>query len=108
LFIFVLLYNLHLLDLVYREKFIGELSGAATVGTVMGTMPAAVLVRRVGLRGALLSVFTASAVLIPLRVLATARVPLMAFAVAWGLVFALWAVIIAPVVAGAVDEKRRP
>ncbi|HYW42173.1 MAG TPA: MFS transporter [Bryobacteraceae bacterium] len=107
-FVFALLYNLHLLDLGFREDFLGVIGGAATVGTLAGTLPAAVLVRRIGLRGALIGVFAASAVLIPLRALVTARVPLVALAVIWGLVFGTWAVVMAPVIAGAVEAKRRP
>jgi MFS family permease len=107
LFVFVLLYNLRLLEFGYTEGFLGTIAGAATAGTLAGTLPAALVVRRIGLRATLIGCCAALAVLIPLRSLVTARVPLVALAVLWGLVFAAWAVLIAPAIAAAVDEKRR-
>jgi len=108
LFIFVLLYNLFLLDMGYREDFIGSLSGASTIGTMAGTLPAAWLVRRRGLRGTLLGAIAAAAVVVGLRAVVRAPAALIGFAFVWGLIFSVWAVIIAPVIAGAVPEDRRP
>jgi len=108
LFIFVLLYNLRLLELGYRESFLGVVTSASTAGTVLGTLPAAWVGRRLGLRASLLGAVSACAVLAALRSLATARAPLAGLAFVWGLAFALWAVIFTPLIAGAVDEKRRP
>jgi MFS family permease len=108
LFVFVLLYNLRLLDLGYREDFLGVVSSAGTLGCVTGTLPAAALARRFGLRRTLLTTVAASACIAALRALATGRVALAALAFVSGLVFSGWAVVMAPAVAGAVDEKRRP
>jgi MFS family permease len=108
LFVFVLLYNLRLLDLGYREDFLGVVSGAGTLGCVAGTLPAAALARRFGLRHTLLATVAASACIAALRALATGRVALAALAFVSGLVFSGWAVVMAPAVAGAVEEKRRP
>jgi MFS family permease len=108
LFIFVLLYNLRLLDLGYREDFLGIVSSAGTLGCVAGTLPAAALARRFGLRATLLTTIAASACIAAMRALATGRVALAALAFVSGLVFAGWAVVMAPAVAGAVEEKRRP
>ncbi len=107
LFIFVLLYNLHLLDLGFRENVVGMINGASTVGTVAGTLPAALVVRRFGLRAAVIGTIAILAALIPLRTLVTARVPLVGLAALWGLVFAAWAVAFAPAVSACIDEKRR-
>ena len=41
LFPFALLYNLFLLDLGFREDFLGVVSGASRAGSVLGTLPAA-------------------------------------------------------------------
>ncbi len=108
LFIFVLLYNLHLLDLGFREDLMGTLNGFSTAGTVAGTLPAAWVARRFGLRRSLLAAFSAAAVLVVLRSLAVTPVPLTALAFLWGLVFAVWAVVFPPIVAGSVEERRRP
>jgi predicted MFS family arabinose efflux permease len=108
LFVFVLLYNLRLLDLGYREDFLGIVSSAGTLGCVAGTLPAAALARRFGLRHTLLATIAASAAFAALRALATGRVALAALAFVSGVVFSGWAVVMAPAVAGAVEEKRRP
>jgi len=108
LFIFVLLYNLFLLDLGYGEGFIGTLSSAATIGTLAGTLPAAWLARRFGLRRTLLGAISVVAVVLGLRVAARTPAALTVLAGAWGLVFAVWAVMLAPAIAGSVTEKRRP
>ncbi len=108
LFIFVLLYNLHLLDLGFREDLMGILNGFSTAGTVAGTLPAAWIARRFGLRRSLLGAFSAAAVLVVLRSLAATAFPLAALAFLWGLVFAVWAVVFPPIVAGSVEERRRP
>jgi MFS family permease len=107
-FIFVLLYNLRMLDLGYREDFLGVVSSAGTLGCVAGTLPAAALARRFGLRRTVLATVAASACIAALRALATGRVALSALAFVSGLVFSGWAVAMAPAVAGTVDEKRRP
>ncbi len=108
LFIFVLLYNLHLLDIGFNENVVGQISGSATLGTVAGTIPAAVIVRRFGLRLTLIATIATLAALIPLRTLLAARLPLIGLAALWGFAFAAWAVAFAPAVAACTGERRRP
>ncbi len=108
LFIFVLLYNLYLLDLGYREDFLGRLSGVGTLGTVAGTLPAAWIARKLGMRRAFLAVIGASVTLVALRAVAGGSGLLLGLAFLWGLIFALWAVLIAPMIAATVAENRRP
>ena len=108
LFIFVLLYNLRLIDLGFHEDFLGAVSGAGTAGCLAGAIPAALLARRFGLRRTLLGCLGATGLIAALRALATAPVPLLALSFAGGLAFAIWAVAIAPTIAYAVPEKRRP
>jgi MFS family permease len=108
LFIFVLLYNLHLLDLGYREDMLGVIAGSSTAGSLVGTIPAAFLARRFGLRNSLLACFALTAGITALRAMVVARGPLIALAFLAGLVFAVWAVLMAPMIARAVPEKRRP
>jgi MFS family permease len=108
LFIFVLLYNLRLIDLGFREDLLGTIGSAGAIGCVAGTIPAAVAVRRFGLRNAMLGSLGGIAVLTVLRALAVSAAPLVALSFANGLFFAVWAVVLAPSIAAAVDEKRRP
>ncbi|SPE37172.1 conserved membrane hypothetical protein [Candidatus Sulfopaludibacter sp. SbA3] len=107
LFVFVLLYNLHLMDL-FREDFLGVVSSAGTVGCVLGTLPAAAIVRRFGLRSGLVGVIAGTAVLSALRTVVDSRSALAGLAFINGINFSVWAVLMAPTIAGAVEEKRRP
>jgi len=108
LFVFTLLYNLYLLDRGFREDFLGTLNGFDRAGMVLAILPAALVVDRLGLRRTLLATWSSLAAVMAARSLVTGPTPLAAWAFAWGLVFAVWAVLLAPMVAGLVDEKRRP
>jgi len=108
LFIFFLLYSLRLTDLGYREDFLGAVGASATIGSIAGTLPAAFLMRRFGLRKVLFVDIAATVAVVTMRALATARLPLLALAFAAGALFSVWAVVINPAIAGAVEEKRRP
>jgi predicted MFS family arabinose efflux permease len=107
LFIFFLHYNLFLLDLGFREDFVGVVNSAQRFGGMAGTIPAALVAQRFGLRRTLMATVVAAAVAEVLRAVIGARMPLAALAFSSGAVFAVWAVLMAPLVAGAVGEKRR-
>jgi MFS family permease len=66
------------------------------------------MVRRFGSRNSLVGMIGAASVLSALRALVTARVALATLSFINGLNFAVWAVLMAPTIAGAVEEKRRP
>jgi MFS family permease len=108
LFIFVLLYNLFLVDLGFREDFLGLVNGAARVGGVVGTIPAAYLAHRYGLRNCLVATIVSTAAIEVARAVIGARLPLAGLAFVSGCIFSLWAVILAPIIAGTVDARRRP
>jgi predicted MFS family arabinose efflux permease len=108
LFIFFLLYNLFLLDLGFREDFVGTVNAAMRAGGVAGTLPAALVVRRFGLKKALLATIGATAAAEVLRAVVGARLPLAGLAFVSGAVFAVWAVILAPLIAASVPKQRRP
>jgi len=108
LFIFVLLYNLYLVDLGFGEAFLGVVNGANRVGSLAGTLPAAFVAHRYGLRKALLATIAGTAAIEMCRALMVSRTPLVALGFAAGCLFSGWAVVLAPVIAGAVGEKRRP
>jgi predicted MFS family arabinose efflux permease len=108
LFVFVLLYNLYLLDLGFREDFVGTVNSALRVGSMLGTIPAALVAHRLGLRKSLIVVVLVTACAEVLRAIVGARMPLAVLAFASGCTFAVWAVVMTPVIAAAVPEKRRP
>ena len=108
LFIFTLLYNLFLVDLGFREDFLGVINGASRVGSVVGTLPAAFLARRLGLRNTLVAAFASIAGVEVLRAVVGSRLPLAGLAGLSGAIFSVFAVILTPILAGAVGEKQRP
>jgi MFS family permease len=108
LFIFSLLYNLYLLDLGLQEDSLGLVATASTIGSAAGILPAALVARRFGLRNTVCGTLSAASAAMVLRALVSTRLPLVALAFLYGAVFSVWAVVIAPAVAGAVEEKRRP
>lgn len=54
MYVHVVLFNLYLADLSFREDLMGRLASAMTLGTALGTIPAAALARRLGLRSTML------------------------------------------------------
>lgn len=107
-FVFALLYNLYLLDLGYREGFIGLVTGATAAGSIFATLPAGLLAERWGLRATLSLVFGSGACVFVLRALPIGTGGLLVTAFLGGAVLAVWAVSIAPVIAQLSDEVRRP
>jgi len=108
MFIYVLLYNLYLFDLGFREDFVGQVTSASTAGTVAGVLPAAVLARRLGLGKLLVGCFAALGAISVLRVLFAGRAPLLGLAFLNGAAFSVFAVSIAPAIARLTTEKARP
>jgi MFS family permease len=107
MFIYVLLYNLYLLDLGYREDFVGQVNSAGTAGMVAAILPAAALARRWGLGKMLFVSFASVAAISALRVLVTGRAPLLALSLASGAAFSLYVVSLAPAIARLTSDKAR-
>ena len=107
MFIYVLLYNLYLLDLGFREDFVGQVSSASTAGMVAAILPAAALARRWGLGKLLLVSFASVGAISAVRALVTTRPPLLALAFLSGTAFSLYAVALAPAIARLTTEKAR-
>jgi MFS family permease len=107
LFIFFLLYNLFLSDHGYTLETLGDMNGAARLGSLAGTLPAAWIAHRIGLRKALLGAIAGTALLTLARAYVVANVPVISLAFVASSVFSIWAVIMAPSIAAAVEEKRR-
>lgn len=108
LFVFVLLYNLYLSSLGFREDALGLVNGATRVGSLAGTLPAALVAHRLGLRNTLLGTIGATAAVELLRALFVSPASATVLGFASGCIFSLWAVLYAPFVVGVVDEERRP
>jgi predicted MFS family arabinose efflux permease len=107
MFIFVFLYNLYLLQIGFRENFIGLVSGVRTAGSVAGSLAAAIAIQRFGLRRTLLVSFALTAALSAGRSYATLAPALLTLAFAAGLASAVWPVAFSPAIAHLTTEKNR-
>jgi MFS family permease len=107
MFVFFLLYNLYLLDRGLREQFIGLVTGAASVGAVVGTILGGVLADRMGLRRMLLLCFPLLAAVCALRVTMTGVALLVGLALVGGACASLWGVGLSPAVAQLTTSENR-
>lgn len=105
---FLLLYNLYLLDLGYRENVLGLIAGAFTAGNLAGVFPAAALAHRYGLKRTIVGCIAATAAVCALRAAVSGEPALMAAAFAGGVLFSVWAVSVSPVIAAVTEESVRP
>ena len=106
--IFFILYNLHLLDLGFREQSMGLFAGAMTAGTIAAVLPAAALARRLGLQRNLILGCAGMAAASAVRALVASEPALLITAFLAGACSALWIVAMPPVIAHLVPEKHRP
>jgi MFS family permease len=107
LYIFVLLYNLYLLDLGYREDFLGWVTSAMSVGGIAGTLPAAGIVRRAGLKRTVICGSAGVAILCALRTAPLGRPWLIGTAFLAGAISSIWAVSLVPMVAALTNDRNR-
>ncbi len=108
LFVFYLLYNLYLLDRGFKENFLGLVASAVTAGSVVGTVPAAMLANRFGLKRAVQLCFLSVALISALRVLVNEPAALLGLAFMGGVAASIWAVSISPAIAQLTGEENRP
>lgn len=108
MFIFVLLYNLHLIEIGYREDFLGLVTGAQTAGTLAGAVPAGMLLRRIGMGRMLATAFLLLSVAFMARVVVTEQLPLLVSAFLGGAVMSAFTVAFAPAIARLTREDGRP
>jgi len=107
LFVFFFLYNLYLLQLGFRENFLGLVSGIMTAGSLAGCLPAAAAIRRFGAKRTLFAAFIAIACLSVLRATVPLAPALVALAFAAGFATATWGVAISPAIAQLTTERNR-
>jgi len=107
-FVFVLLYNLYLLDLGFREGFLGLVTSAFTLGNLAGTLPAGWAAHRFGLKRTVVACIAGVAAASALRCLVVAPPALLATAFLGGLLSSFWFVSVAPAVSGLTSPRHRP
>ena len=107
LYIFVLLYNLYLLDLGYKEVFLGWVAGAMSAGSIAGSLPAAAIVRRFGLKRTLICSSAGVALLCMCRTAPLGGAWLVGTAFVAGIISSIWVVSLVPVVAALTTERNR-
>jgi MFS family permease len=108
LYIFVLLYNLYLLDLGYREDFLGWISSAMSAGSILGALPGAAIIRKLGLKQTVIRASAGVALLCMCRTATLGRPWLIGTAFLAGALSTVWAVALVPMVADLTNEKNRP
>ncbi|HXJ39145.1 MAG TPA: MFS transporter [Bryobacteraceae bacterium] len=106
--IFYLLYNLLLLERGFHEDLLGAISSAMSAGSIAGTIPAAFVLRRFGIRTTIAGAFVSIAFISLIRATVFHPALLVASAFAGGFCFASYAVTIAPAVAQWTTERARP
>ncbi|MCM3870663.1 MAG: MFS transporter [Pyrinomonadaceae bacterium] len=105
---FFLLYNLYLLDLGYREDFLGLMSSFSTAGSVTGTLLAVFLNRRVGLKRSVILCVAGMTLTAAVRSVVVGKFGLLGFTFAYGMCFGIWAVSFAVVIAQITTPAQRP
>ena len=105
--VYVFLFNLFLLDCRFNERAMGWIGGAMTFGSVVGTLPAGALARRIGLRPLLTALFVTAPTLNAARALWIWEPAQIVLAFLAGLVMSSWGVCFLSAVARLTTEKNR-
>ena len=105
--VYVFLFNLFLLDNHFNERSMGWIGGAMTLGSVIGTLPAGALARRIGLRPLLVMLFITAPILSAVRALWIWQPAQITLAFLSGLAMSSWGVCFLPAIARLTTEKNR-
>jgi MFS family permease len=105
--IYYFLFNLYLLDRHFDERTMGLVGGALTLGGLVGTLPAGLLARKIGVRRLLIVCFIASPLFQVCRVLWMSMPAQIGFAFLAGLAMCTWGVSFLPAVARLTTEANR-
>jgi MFS family permease len=106
--IYVFLFNLYLLDFHFNERAMGLIGGSFMLGSLIGTLPAGVLARRIGLRPLLIYSLTAAPLISVLRTLWVWEPAQLVIAFFAGMSLCAWGVCFIPAVAKLTTERNRP
>ena len=104
---FFFLYNLFLLDRGYKEEFLGAMSSVTSIGSLVCTIPAGLLLHRLGLRRTMLFCLLLAPIIYAMRAMFVPRSALLWLAFFGGLAGTIWAVAISPAIARLTDERNR-
>jgi MFS family permease len=105
--IFFFLFNLFLLDVGFGVRQLGLITGAMTIGGVVGTIPVGLLARRVRLHRLLLAGFILAPVVSALRAYIVWERAQIGLALITGMCFCLWTVCFSPAAARLTTERNR-
>jgi MFS family permease len=105
--LFFFLFNLYLTDLHFNERIIGRILASLTLGNVVGTIPAMILVRRCGFRRPLLISFLGAPLICALRVFTLWPPAQVMLAFLTGLALCFWPICFSPAVAKFTSERNR-
>lgn len=107
MFVFVFLYNLYLLQLGFREDFLGLVAGVMTAGNIAGSLVAVVAMQRFGMRRTLMGAFALTAGLAALRAYVTVPQALIGLAALSGIATSAWPVAYSPAITQLTSDKNR-
>jgi len=107
MFVFFFLYNLYLLQLGFRENFLGLMSGIMTAGSIAGSILAVFTIHRFGLQKILMASFALTAGISALRSVLISAPLLIVLAAIAGLISSVWPVALAPAVASVTTARSR-
>jgi len=93
---------------VFREDVLGNVAAAASIGGLIGTLPAGIFAQRFGLRRSLLFCMTLVPALFCLRALATSQQLQIGLGFVGGLALSMWAVCIPPAMARLTKRAEPP
>jgi MFS family permease len=102
------IYNLHLLGLGFDEKFLGLMVSAMNIGSIACTIPAGMLIQRIGIRKALLFCIAMVSTISVARAIFAPQFAILGLALLGGFFTTIWAVAISPALALLTDDESRP
>ncbi len=105
--IYFFLFNLYLLDRGFNERAMGWIGGAMTLGSLVATLPAGALARKLGVRPLLMVLFLAAPCLNAARAAWTWLPAQIALAFLAGVVMSAWGVCFLPAVTRLTTERNR-
>jgi len=105
---FFFIYSLHLLSLGFDEKFLGLMVSAMNIGSIACTIPAGMLIQRIGIRKALLLCIAMVSTISVARAIFAPQFAVLGLALLGGFFTTIWAVAISPALALLTDEESRP
>ena len=105
--VYFFVFNLYLLDLQFREGFVGLISGSMTLGTILVMLPAGLLCRRIGVKRLLIMSYVLAPAIHALRVVWVWAPAQVGLSILGGMALSMSGVCYLPIVARLTNEKNR-